>query len=157
DGRVGFLLNRVTGVIEVLDLTRFARTGTLEPPIERLQGAFVRGFVPSEDGSELVLLGDVTTVRVLDVATGRVVREIATGWRSDEDAWLVDACADGRSHLLRPEGYGDVPDASLWLDEGGARRGPPSIAVAAVAGSARYGVDAEGRRLYALGRGAGRP
>jgi hypothetical protein len=164
DGRVGFLLDpeglspdaeHDGPTFRVIDLGRLETRSIIRLPAERLFD-FARDFVPSADGSELFLLGDIGHLRVLDVATGKIVREIPTGWAtSGDDAWLKELCSGGRSHLLTADGFaGDLPEGAWWVDGGRLRRGPANVAAAADAGAARYGVDRDARRLYSLGRDA---
>jgi hypothetical protein len=163
DGRLGFLLDpeglspdaESDGpTFRVFDLSRLETRTVIRMPAGRLFD-FGRDFVPSYDGSKLFLLGDVKCVRVVDVATGKISREIPTGWRTDgDDAWLKDVCSGGRAHLLAADGFaGDLPEGAWWFEGDRLSRGPANLAAAADTGAARYGVDRDGRRLYTLGPG----
>jgi hypothetical protein len=162
DGRFGFLLDpegispdavNDGPVFRAFDLKRLVTSALVKLPSDHLF-AYGRDFTVGLDGSRIYLLGDPKFVRQVDVAAGAVSREIPTGWKSDEDAWIEDVCTAGRLHLLRPEGFGDTPDAAYWFDGERLTPGPASIRAAACAGPARFGVDWDARVLYRLSAGS---
>lgn len=144
DGRVGFA---------VVDLGALAVHNTIS-----LRGdlaASFNGIVPSADGSELYLLGDVTRVRVLDAATGREKREVRTGWEPNAELSLQNLCSGGRSLLIAALGNSceiTVPEGAWWVAGTRKVRGP-ELALSVDTGRARYAVDGDARHLLRFGAG----
>jgi hypothetical protein len=160
DGRVGFVLHSLVpdeeaeirkATIDVVDLATLEVRNTIALTGDAAK-AYGADCVPSFDGSELYLLGDISRIGVVDTTTGKVVREIPTGWAPNEDGYLSNVCSGGRSLLVSALGCTDkLPEGVKWIAAGAASRGPSRIACAVDAGGARYGVDEQGTRLFRLG------
>jgi hypothetical protein len=163
DGKTGFVTHEIAysddyvpqGVtLDVMNLADFSirSTFTLTGDVAAAYGGYVTS---SYDGSEMYLLSDTSRVVVLETATGKVVREIPTGFARVEDAVLMNVCTGGGSLLVWAEGcVEDVPEGALWIDGSKKFAAPATITCAADAGATRYGVDAEGARLLTFGAGA---
>jgi len=141
-----------TSTIEVVDLERAALRGVLTSDLVDLMA----GFIPSGDGSELVCFQDPSRVQFLDTRSGRVVRELETGWPKDSDVGLENLCSGGRTLLVSAIGCGTValPSGTRWISANGVSRGPAHVAQAVDTGSVRYGIDESGRSLLVLGEGS---
>ncbi len=162
DRRLGFVLRSVDSdfgghvreaTIAVLDLRKLTLRNTITLTGE-LASAFLDQIIPSFDGSEIYLLGDVSHLHVLDTATGKEVRQVRTGWEPNRELFLRNLCSGGHSLLI--EAAGDVcevlaPEGALWITDNLAV--PAPIATFATdTGKSRYGVE-NGTLLYLFDRG----
>jgi hypothetical protein len=162
DGRLAFVLrsiemdadsNLTAATIDVFDVRALAMRNTIALTGE-LAEDFMERIVPSFDGSELYLLGDVSRVRVLDSSTGSEVRQIATGWEQKRGLFLDNLCSGGHALLIVAGSDPCVmpaPEGAWWVSGSVARRAP-EVATAVDTGTARYGV-VDGTRLYRFGAG----
>ena len=133
------------GNVEVWDVAEDSRIITL--PVNDSESQYY-AIAFSPDGRALATGGlDDPIVRVWDVRTGKLIRELDAG---SSGALTLDFSPDGR--VLAVSGF--EPVASLWDLATGARIGP---ALTAGSGRAEIDLSADGRRLllaHADGRGA---
>jgi WD40 repeat protein len=147
---LAFVRERSVGTAEVWDAARRSRIATLSVGTVRSVGgvSVATAIAFSPDGRALATGGlDDPIVRVWDVRTGKLIRELDQGTAG---AFTLDFSADGRT--LAVSGF--EPVASLWDVATGARIGPTLTA-----GSRRAEIDLspDGRELLmtaADGRGA---